>query len=116
MKGWNGRLLRVDLTKGKTSVQEYSSDLAKRFVGGRGFAVKLLWDELRPGTDPLSLENMLIFATGPLTGFILPNSGKMVVASKSPLTLGYVEGKVGIQAINYKNSSNLKKNCGGYIG
>lgn len=105
MKGWNGRLLRVDLTKGKTAFQEYSSDLATRFVGGRGFAVKLLWDELTPGTNPLSPENMLIFATGPLTGFILPNSGKMVVASKSPLTGGYGDGNVGTQAsVNLRRS------------
>jgi aldehyde:ferredoxin oxidoreductase len=104
MKGWNGRLLRVDLTKGKTKVQEYDEDLAKRFVGGRGFAVKLLWDELKPGTDPLSPENMLIFATGPLTGFVLPNSGKMVVASKSPLTGGYGDGNLGTTA-----SPNLRK-------
>ena len=104
MKGWNGRLLRVDLTKSKTKVQEYDEDLAKRFVGGRGFAVKLLWDELKPGTDPLSPENMLIFATGPLTGFVLPNSGKMVVASKSPLTGGYGDGNLGTTA-----SPNLRK-------
>ncbi len=104
MKGWNGKLLRVDLTKEKTKLQEYSGDLAKRFIGGRGFAVKLLWDELRPGTDPLSPENILIFATGPLTGFIIPNSGKMVVASKSPLTGGYGDGNIGTQA-----SVNLRK-------
>ena len=104
MKGWNGKLLRVDLTKGKTKVQEYSEDLAKRFVGGRGFAVKLLWDELKPGTDPLSPDNMLIFATGPLTGFIIPNSGKMVVAAKSPLTGGYGDGNLGTMA-----SPNLRK-------
>ena len=104
MKGWNGRLLRVDLTKSKTKVQEYDADLAKRFVGGRGFAVKLLWDELMPGTDPLSPENMLIFATGPLTGLVLPSSGKMVVASKSPLTGGYGDGNLGTTA-----SPNLRK-------
>jgi len=104
MKGWNGKLLRVDLTKGTTKVQEYSEDLAKRFVGGRGFAVKLLWDELKPGTDPLSPDNMLIFATGPLTGFIIPNSGKLVVAAKSPLTGGYGDGNIGTMA-----SPNLRK-------
>ncbi|UCD44929.1 MAG: aldehyde ferredoxin oxidoreductase family protein [Candidatus Bathyarchaeota archaeon] len=104
MKGWNGRLLRVDLTKGKTVVQDFSDEFARKFVGGRGFAVKLLWDELKPGTDPLSPENMLIFATGPLTGFVIPNSGKMVVASKSPLTGGYGDGNLGTHA-----SPNLRK-------
>ena len=104
MYGWNGRILRVDLTKGTTSIQEYSEDFAKKFVGGRGFAIKLLWDELEPNTDPLSSKNMLIFGTGPLTGFILPNSGKMVVAAKSPLTGGYGDGNLGTMA-----SPNLRK-------
>jgi len=104
LKGWNGRLLRVDLSKGKTVAQDYSEGFARRFVGGRGFAVKLLWDELEPGTDPLSPGNMLIFAVGPLTGFVLPNSGKMVVASKSPLTGGYGDGNLGTQA-----SPNLRR-------
>jgi aldehyde:ferredoxin oxidoreductase len=108
LKGWNGRLLRVDLTKGKTSVQKYSEDLARRYVGGRGFAVKLLWDELKPGTDPLSPDNILIFATGPLTGFILPNSGKMVVASKSPLTGGYGDGNIGTQASPHLRKAGLE--------
>jgi len=104
LKGWNGRFLRVDLTKGKTAVQDYSEDLARRFVGGRGFAVKLLWDELKLGTDPLSPDNMLIYAVGPVTGFVIPNSGKIVVASKSPLTGGYGDGNLGTQA-----SPNLRK-------
>ena len=104
MKGWNGRLLRADLTKGTTEVQEYSEEFAKKFVGGRGFAVKLLWDELKPGADPLGPENMLIFATGPLTGHIIPNSGKMVVSAKSPLTGGYADGNLGTQV-----SPNLRK-------
>ena len=104
MKGWNGKLLRIDLTKGKSNIQRYSSDLATRFMGGRGFSIKLLWDELTPGTAPLSPENILIFATGPLTGFIFPSSGKIVVASKSPLTGGYGDGNLGTQA-----SVNLRK-------
>ena len=76
MKGWNGRFLRVDLTKGKLIRQEYPEDLAKRFMGGRGFAVKLLWDELKPGTDPLGPENILIFAVGPYTGFNIPTAAR----------------------------------------
>jgi aldehyde:ferredoxin oxidoreductase len=106
LKGWNGRFLRVDLTEGKTTYEEYSEELAHRFVGGRGFAIKILWDELKPGTDPLSPENILILATGPYTGFNMPNSGKMVVASKSPLTGGYGDGNLGTMA-----SPNMRK-CG----
>ncbi|MDP6458227.1 MAG: aldehyde ferredoxin oxidoreductase family protein [Candidatus Bathyarchaeota archaeon] len=104
MKGWNGKLLRVNLTKGTAFAEEYSEDLARRFIGGRGFAIKLLWDELEPGVDPLGPKNILIFATGPLTGHVIPNSGKMVVASKSPLTGGYGDGNLGSWA-----SVNLRK-------
>jgi len=98
LKGWSGRLLRVDLSRGKCVVEEYPADLAMRFVGGRGFAVKLLWDELPPGVDPLGPENLLIMAAGPLTGYAIPSSGKLVVASKSPLTGGYGDGNVGTRA------------------
>ena len=72
LKGWTGNLLRVDLTKGKVVRTEYSEELAKKFIGGRGLAVKLLWDELKPGTDPLGPDNILIFAVGLYAG--LPTS------------------------------------------
>lgn len=98
MKGWSGRLLRVDLSKNESVIEDYSAELAMGYLGGRGFAVKLLWDELPPGADPLGPENLLIFAAGPLTGFPLPSSGKLVVASKSPLTGGYGDGNVGSRA------------------
>jgi aldehyde:ferredoxin oxidoreductase len=95
MFGWNGRLLYINLNTGKSIESSFHEDFALRFLGGRGFAVKILWDSLRPGTDPLSPENKLILAAGPLSGFPLPNSGKLVVASKSPLTGGYGDGNLG---------------------
>lgn len=95
MYGWTGKLLRVNLSKSKAVVQKYGADLAKNFLGGRGFAAKILWDELKPGTDPLSPKNKLVFAAGPLTGFALPSSGKLVVAAKSPLTGSYGDGSIG---------------------
>ena len=99
--GWIGKILRVDLTKGKISEQPLDKDLAYNYVGGRGLAIKILWDELEPGTDPLSPDNLLIFATGPLSGTPMPNSGKMVVAAKSPLTGGYGDGNLGAEASRY---------------
>jgi aldehyde:ferredoxin oxidoreductase len=98
MHGWNGKLLRVDLTKGKAVPQKYDANFAKTFLGGRGFAARILWDELKPGVDPLSPENRLIFAAGPLTAFPLPSSGKLLVAAKSPLTGGYGDGNLGTHA------------------
>src|SRR4030065_2877042 len=72
--------------------------LAFIFWGGRGFADKILWDQLKPSVNPLSPDNKLVFATGPLTGFGFPNSGKLVVAAKSPLTGGYGDGNIGTNA------------------
>jgi aldehyde:ferredoxin oxidoreductase len=95
MFGWNGKFLRVNLGKRKAVVDKYTQEVAVNFLGGRGFAAKILWEELKPGTDPLSPENKLILATGPLTGFVLPSSSKLVVAAKSPLTGGYGDGNLG---------------------
>jgi len=95
MKGWNGRILRIDLSSEKSFSQGFGIEFALKFLGGRGFAAKMLWDETRAGTDPLSPENLLIMVTGPLTGLPLPSSGKIVVAAKSPLTGGYGDGNLG---------------------
>jgi aldehyde:ferredoxin oxidoreductase len=95
MFGWNGKFLKVNLSSSKSAVETFDIDFASQFLGGRGFAAKILWDTLPPGTEPFSPQNKLIFAAGPLTGFPLPNSGKLVVASKSPLTGGYGDGNLG---------------------
>ncbi|MEX2689175.1 MAG: aldehyde ferredoxin oxidoreductase family protein [Candidatus Njordarchaeum guaymaensis] len=101
MGGWAGKLLRINLSNGKIVKQDLPADLAKDFLGGRGFGIKILWDELKPGTPPLSPENKLIFAVGPLTGTPTPSSGKLVIAAKSPLTGGYGDGNVGTHASYY---------------
>ncbi|MEM3601365.1 MAG: aldehyde ferredoxin oxidoreductase family protein [Candidatus Bathyarchaeia archaeon] len=98
MYGWNGKFLRVNLSKQKATFQNYDAEMAEKFYGGRGFAAKILWDELAAGVDPLSPENKLVLAAGPLTGFALPSSGKLVVAAKSPLTGSYGDGSIGTYA------------------
>lgn len=98
MFGWQGNFLYVNLTKNKAVADTYDASFAFNCLGGRGFATKILWDQIKPGTDPLSPENKLVFAAGPLTGFGIPNSGKLVVASKSPLTGGYGDGNIGTNA------------------
>jgi len=97
MKGYTGKLLRVNLSNGKILKEEISDAMKRDFFGGRGFAVKLLWDEVKH-IDPLSEKNKIVFSTGPLTGQPLPSSGKMVIASKSPLTGGYGDGNIGTMA------------------
>jgi len=95
MKGWLGNILRINLTERKVKKETFGEDFAKKWVGGRGFAVKILWDELKPGIDPLGPENKLIVALGPIAGIPAPNTGKTVVAAKSPLTGGYGDGNLG---------------------
>ncbi|HDM22960.1 MAG TPA: aldehyde ferredoxin oxidoreductase, partial [Methanomicrobia archaeon] len=98
MYGWNGKILRINLKDKSSKVRKYDLNFAKTYLGGRGFAIKLLWNELEKGVDPLSEKNKLIFAAGPLTGLPLPSSGKLVVAAKSPLTGGYGDGNLGTMA------------------
>jgi aldehyde:ferredoxin oxidoreductase len=100
MKGYAGTLLRVNVSNGKVSKEEIPDSMKRDFLGGRGFAVKLLWDEVKR-VDPLSEKNKIVFSTGPLSGQLLPSSGKMVIASKSPLTGGYGDGNIGTMASVY---------------
>jgi len=97
MKGYAGSILRVNLSDRKISKEEISEEMKRKFLGGRGFAAKIIWDEVK-GVDPLSEGNKIIFSTGPLTGLPLPGSGKMVIASKSPLTGGYGDSNIGSMA------------------
>jgi len=97
MEGHAGKILRINLSDGGIAKEEISEEMRTKFLGGRGFAAKILWDEVRD-VEPLSEENKIIFSTGPLTGLPLPSSGKMVIASKSPLTGGYGDGNIGTMA------------------
>jgi aldehyde:ferredoxin oxidoreductase len=92
-----GAILRVDTGRRATVEEKLSESMKERFVGGRGFAVRILWEEVR-GVDPLSPENKLVFALGPLTGQAIPSSSKTVIATKSPLHGGYVDANIGGRA------------------
>ncbi|MEM3755241.1 MAG: aldehyde ferredoxin oxidoreductase N-terminal domain-containing protein, partial [Candidatus Bathyarchaeia archaeon] len=84
--GYAGRILRIDLSKQKIVKAELNKSLAKAFIGGRGINSKILFDEVNPGIDAFSPENLLIFGTGPATGTIGLGTGRYTVSSKSPLT------------------------------
>lgn len=92
---WSKRILWVDLGRGEFREWRYPGEMTRMFLGGRGFAAKILWDYLKPGTDPLSPDNLFIVAVGPLTALPGPSTGKVVVAAKSPLTGGYGDGNIG---------------------
>jgi aldehyde:ferredoxin oxidoreductase len=85
-KGYAGKMMDVDLTTG--SIGEYAVTDRDRelFLGGRFLSTKILWDELKPGTDALSPENVLVVMTAPLTGTNAPCTSRYDISSKSPLT------------------------------
>lgn len=99
LRGYAGKILRVNLSSGKISILPVSEDFALNFIGGKGFGAKMLYDELKSKINPLGPENKLIFSTGPLTGTLAPSSSKFEVVTKSPLTNTF-----------------LNSDCGGFFG
>jgi len=93
--GYAGAVLSVDLSSGSVRKEPLPESLVKNFIGGRGFVAKMLYDEIVPGIQPFDPQNMLIAATGPLTGHFLPASGKTHFGTKSPATGGYADSNMG---------------------
>lgn len=84
--GYVGKILRVNLTNKTYKVESLSERLAREYVGGAGFGIKYLYDEVPAGVDALAPDNKLIFATGPMSGTDAPCASRMALATKSPLT------------------------------
>ncbi len=80
--GYAGKILFVDLSAGTVKEEPSDLSLAEKFLGGAGIGVKLLADLLKPGIDPLSPENIMVFGTGPLLGTLVPGSGKSSLSTK----------------------------------
>ena len=92
---FTGKYLRVNLSTGTTSTEEFPALTYRLFMGGAAMAAHLLVKELRPGVDPLGPDNIMVFATCPLNGIPLAGASRFSVATKSPLTGGYGEGEAG---------------------
>ena len=86
MNGYGGRILHIDLGKQNFSIQNFDEAFARKYLGGNGFAAKILYDGLKPGIDPFSPENMVVFAVGPVTDSPLPSTSRGYAATKSPLS------------------------------
>ena len=84
--GWQKKILRVNLTEGTCTAEPLNMAWADQYLGQRGLATKYLVEEVDPKVDPLSPENKLIFATGPLTGTPASTSARYSVITKGPLT------------------------------
>ncbi len=83
---WAGKILRVNLTTGTVTSEPTNMDWARAYLGSRGLGSKYLVEEVSPKVDPLSPENKIIWATGPLTGTMASTGGRYTVITKSPLT------------------------------
>jgi len=79
-------ILHVNLSDTSIRREPIPPDLYKKYLGGRGLGVKLLYDNLAPGTDAMSPDNLLVFAVGPSTATRVPTAGRFVVITKSPTT------------------------------
>lgn len=93
--GYNGRVLRVDLSENSLSNETLDEAFCRDYLGGAGFVTAFLWKGLQQGVDPLGPDNKLVFALGPLTGIALPGSGRHCIGAKSPLTGSIAKSEVG---------------------
>ena len=93
--GYNGKILRVNLSENKVSTENIDDDFCRKYIGGSGFIAYFLLKELEEGVDPLGPENKLIFALGPITGTAMIGSGRNSIGAKSPLSGGIAFSEVG---------------------
>jgi aldehyde:ferredoxin oxidoreductase len=83
---WTRKILRVNLTERTCTSEPLNMEWAHDYLGQRGLATKYLASEIDPKVDPLSPENKIIWATGPLTGTMASTGGRYSVVTKGPLT------------------------------
>ncbi len=94
-RGYMGKILWVDLTRGKIQEEPLDENIAKQFIGGYGFGARILFNRMKPGVDPLGPENILGFMTGPFTGTQAIAGTRYTIVGKSPLTGGWGDANSG---------------------
>ena len=99
MKGFVGKLLKVNLTTKEVTDEPLDEEIAKNFLGAAGYSIRYLYDKIEKETDPLSADNILMLMTGPFCGSTIPTSGRFTICAKSPYTGLWGES-----------------NCGGFLG
>jgi aldehyde:ferredoxin oxidoreductase len=95
IKGYAGKVLRINLTNRRSQVSPTPESWVKEYLGGRGFIARAFWDEIKPGIDPLGPENKLMMAPGPYSGQFLSSTGKLHMGCLSPATGGYGDSNMG---------------------
>lgn len=112
--GYAGKILYVDLTTGKARTEPLDMEMAKKYIGGCGIGARLLYDILKPGTDPLGPDNPMILSAGTLTGTLAPSSSKMQLLTKSATPAGKGQSKyyVPIASAGSSRFAVMMKNAG----
>ena len=95
IKGYIGKQLRISLNDRSYKTEKIDTQVLKDYLGGVGYAAKILYEEIDKGIDPLSPDNKIIFATGPLTSYRVPGGGSIEICFKSPLTKAWGEARCG---------------------
>ena len=86
MSAYQNKVLRINLSEEDATIEPLRMDFADKYVGSKGLAIRYMYEDMKPGIDPLGPENNLYFTTGPMTATPIPCSGKLSVAAKSPAT------------------------------
>ena len=94
-RGYWGRILQVDLSRGSSSIEELDDTFYERYLGGLGLGARVLWDRLPPGVDPMGPENILGMTTGLLTDTGALFMGRFSLVGKSPSTGGWGDANGG---------------------
>ncbi len=95
MFGYHGKIVEIDLTTNSVNIKNFSEDFARIYLGGNGFAAKIIYDMVKPDTDPFSENNVVVFATGPFTGGHVWGGSRGHCASISPLTNIFCDSNFG---------------------
>ncbi len=90
-----GRILRVNLSSGKVGTESVPEKIAADFIGGRGYGIRYLYDEIESGIDPLGEKNKLLMLNGPLAGTTAQAVSRWMICTKSPLTGAFARSVCG---------------------
>jgi aldehyde:ferredoxin oxidoreductase len=95
MRGYMGKILKIDLTTGKSSTKTFDEKYVRKYLGGQGFVVEIVYHGVPKGADPLGPQNVLAMAGGLFDGFPIGTGGKVAWAAKSPATGTLAESIMG---------------------
>jgi aldehyde:ferredoxin oxidoreductase len=93
--GYTGKILWVNLDDQTIKEEVLTQNIYREFLGGAGLGVRLIYERMKPKSDPLGPDNILGFVTGPLTATSVPGSGRFTVVTKSPVTGGWADSSSG---------------------